>query len=144
MRRVPITLMANLATLRDLGRAYWVHKYDSNWIAKICGHTHIHNWLKKKKTVYEMLWHKTRASLGFKARKKEREESGGWEALPAFPTGAGPEALGWSPDRYGWRGCLPQLEAAELEGNPDSERGAKGERTGNINLVIKPRKIRGK
>lgn len=41
-----------------------------------------------------MLWHKTRASLGFKARKKEREESGGWEALPAFPTGAGPEALG--------------------------------------------------
>lgn len=41
--------MANLATLRDLGRAYWVHKYDSNWIAKICGHTHIHNWLKKKK-----------------------------------------------------------------------------------------------
>ncbi len=38
-----MTLMANLATLRDLGRAYWVHKYDSNWIAKICGDTHIHN-----------------------------------------------------------------------------------------------------
>lgn len=31
-----MTLMANLATLRDLGRAYCVHKYDSNWIAKIC------------------------------------------------------------------------------------------------------------
>lgn len=35
VRSVPMTLMANLATLRDLGRAYWVHKYDSNWIAKI-------------------------------------------------------------------------------------------------------------
>lgn len=31
-----MTLMANLATLRDLGSAYWVHKYDSNWMAKIC------------------------------------------------------------------------------------------------------------
>lgn len=41
-----------------------------------------------------MLWQKTGASLGFKARKKKREERGGWEASPAFPTGAGPEALG--------------------------------------------------
>lgn len=32
-----MTLTANLATLRDLGSAYWVHRYDSNWIAKICG-----------------------------------------------------------------------------------------------------------
>lgn len=31
-----MTLMANLATLKDLGKAYWVHKCDSNWIAKIC------------------------------------------------------------------------------------------------------------
>lgn len=31
-----MTLIASLATLMDLGRAYWVHKYDSNWIAKIC------------------------------------------------------------------------------------------------------------
>lgn len=46
-----MTLMANLATLRDLGRAYWVHKYDSNWIAKICGDTHIHNCLKKNNIV---------------------------------------------------------------------------------------------
>lgn len=35
MRRVPITLMASLATLRDLGRAYWVHSWDSSWMAKI-------------------------------------------------------------------------------------------------------------
>lgn len=42
VRRVPMTLMANLATLRDLGRAYWVHKYDSNWIAKICVEIYIH------------------------------------------------------------------------------------------------------
>lgn len=53
----------------------------------------------------------------------------GWEGSPAFPTGAGPTALGWSPDRYGWRGCQPQLKEAELEGNP--ERHTKRERTGN-------------
>lgn len=39
--RVPMTLMANLATLRDLGKAYWVHKYDSSWIAKICVDTYL-------------------------------------------------------------------------------------------------------
>lgn len=31
-----MTLMASLAMLRDLGRAYWVHRYDSSWMAKIC------------------------------------------------------------------------------------------------------------
>lgn len=36
VRRVPMTLIASLATLMDFGRAYWVHKYESNWIAKIC------------------------------------------------------------------------------------------------------------
>lgn len=36
VRRVPITLMASRATLRDLGRAYWVHRWDNSSMAKIC------------------------------------------------------------------------------------------------------------
>lgn len=36
MSRVPITLMAKRATLRDLGSAYWIHKNESNWMANIC------------------------------------------------------------------------------------------------------------
>ncbi len=36
VRRVPITLMARRATLRDLGRAYWVHRWDNSCMAKIC------------------------------------------------------------------------------------------------------------
>ena len=144
VRSVPITLMANLATLSDLGRAYWVHRYDSNWIAKIYGDTHIHNSYKHVPTCLFSKYANTQQSAPNRAALKEtqhcerdsgtrpgqlkdfkpgkREERGGWEASPAFPAGAGPAVLGWSPDRYGWRGCLPQLEAAELEGNPDRER----------------------
>lgn len=36
-----MTLMANLATLRDLGKAYWVHNWDSSWTAKICVGIHV-------------------------------------------------------------------------------------------------------
>lgn len=65
-----MTLMANLATLRDLGKAYWVHKYDSSWMAKICVDTYLEEALKKKHTHTgeERLWHQHRASQGIKAR----------------------------------------------------------------------------
>lgn len=95
VRRVPMTLMANLATLRDLGRAYWVHKYDSNWIAKICGDTHIHHCFKKHDNVRQALA-QSQGKPRIQSQEKERrgERRGCRVASPAFPAGAGPAALG--------------------------------------------------
>lgn len=83
-----MTLMANLATLRDLGKAYWVHKYDSSWIAKICVDTYLEVVLKKKHTQCK------RDSGTSTGQVKELKPGGVREASPAFPTGAGPAALG--------------------------------------------------
>lgn len=36
VNKVPMTLTAKRATLSDFGNAYWIHKWESNWIANIC------------------------------------------------------------------------------------------------------------
>lgn len=92
-----MTLIASLATLMDLGRAYWVHKYESNWIAKICLDTYRtsdDNRTQRKlfctvrKGRDNILWQVRNLSKEKKKKKKKR----GWVALPVSPAGAGPAA----------------------------------------------------
>lgn len=75
-----MTLTASLATLMDLGRAYWVHKYDSNWIAKICWNTGDEKPSQRlKKQLWETLGRHCVTRGGFKWREKQvKIKTAGW------------------------------------------------------------------